>query len=699
MCSRLLKVGAVILLVIGSAHGEPCDGYPVGKTWTAGGSNMIHESGGSGYPGWEKIDTSWADYYYQDHPVTVDSLTAQRDRIEPKYAGWALDLMYTTEDSGWTMTGGNELSFSWQVHISEPGTHYPLIQTGYPKIRLCNGAGRLELTFEENVTGVEGCVLSGWVASRGTITAGGKEIPNQLSPAQRYLPMTANEWHVIRVDLHANGSFDAWVDDGGSDWKHVSGTTSTTSDRYVRFGLTDSSHLIHEFSTACVAWGEGAAEIPSPPPGTGDEEICDNDDVDDDNDGDADCADSDCDCSPVADDCRLFVEILDTFNVVFVGDSLGLGDIPPDWERDADQYLAPVLTDEETGTFTLHPESPGPSQSVRMRIGMDQIPNSPNGNPPGCGSSEPECLAGTTALKQDLTVEDIVTVPVDWSRPVTMAVDVCGSDLTTDGQWESFITFDGYTGTATTLEWGNDGHPLVVSPAGFLTAAYALDPGQAGAADTTLSFGVRFDFNPPASIPPDKTDIMFFENVRILYHYDPSAAILTLDTSAIQHDIRLCETLPHDVFTVANQGGGVMTYTITDDADWLSVTPENGSATDESDPITIHYDISGLGGQRTATITVSSPEAFWSPKTIEVTLMIVLSPPDYDCDGDIDQSDFGIFQVCLTGDGQGPTIPGLCANHADYDGDGDVDELDIATFEGCASGPDIPFDPDCLNTP
>jgi hypothetical protein len=629
--------------------------------------------------------------------VTVDSLIAQRDRTEPKFAGWALDLMYTTEESGWMVTGDDELSFSWQVHISEPGTRYPPIQTGYPRIRLCNGVGQLELAFEENVTGVEGCVLSGWIASHGTITDGGREIPNQHSPAQRYLPMTANEWHVIRVDLHANGSFDAWVDVGGSDWKHVSGTTSATSDRYVRFGLTDSSHLIHEFSTACVAWGEGVVEIPPSPPGHGDEEICDNDGVDDDDDGDADCADSDCDCSPVAENCELFVEILETFNVVFVEDSLGLGDIPPDWERDPDQYLAPGLTDEEAGTFTLTPEAPDPSQSLRVRIGMDQIPNSPSGNPPGCGSSEPECMAGIIALKRNLTVEEIVTFPVDWSQPVMIAVDVCGSDLTTDGIWESFVTFDGYTGTATTLEWGNDGHPAVTSPACFLTATYALDPGQAGAAETVLSFGVRFDFNPPASIPPDKTDIMFFENARILYHYDPSAAILTLDTSAIQRNIRLCETTTPDAFKVANTGGGVMTYTITDDADWLSVTPESGSVTDEADSVTIHYDVSALGGQHTAIITVSSPEAFWSPETIEVTVIVDLSPPDYDCDGDIDQSDFGIFQTCITGEGQGPTSPGLCANHADYDGDGDVDEHDIAQFEECASGPDIPFDPDCLN--
>ena len=48
---------------------------------------------------------------------------------------------------------------------------------------------------------------------------------------------------------------------------------------------------------------------------------------------------------------------------------------------------------------------------------------------------------------------------------------------------------------------------------------------------------------------------------------------------------------------------------------------------------------------------------------------------DYDGDGDVDQTDFGHLQDCVTGAGQGPPAPGC--EDADLDTDGDVDGDDI----------------------
>lgn len=69
---------------------------------------------------------------------------------------------------------------------------------------------------------------------------------------------------------------------------------------------------------------------------------------------------------------------------------------------------------------------------------------------------------------------------------------------------------------------------------------------------------------------------------------------------------------------------------------------------------------------------------------------------DADGDGDVDQEDFGVIQVCLTGSGDpdGVFDPVLCSCY-DWNGDEDVDQWDLAAFEGCASGPEVPADPSC----
>jgi choice-of-anchor C domain-containing protein len=66
---------------------------------------------------------------------------------------------------------------------------------------------------------------------------------------------------------------------------------------------------------------------------------------------------------------------------------------------------------------------------------------------------------------------------------------------------------------------------------------------------------------------------------------------------------------------------------------------------------------------------------------------------DFDGDGDVDQSDLGHAQACMTGPGGGPPEAGC--EDADLDGDGDVDEGDIELLDACFSGPSVPADPRC----
>ena len=70
---------------------------------------------------------------------------------------------------------------------------------------------------------------------------------------------------------------------------------------------------------------------------------------------------------------------------------------------------------------------------------------------------------------------------------------------------------------------------------------------------------------------------------------------------------------------------------------------------------------------------------------------------DGDHDGDVDQDDFGMFQVCYT-DTDGGVPPGChCFNR---DGDNDIDHPDFTAFSHCYTGANVPWGqtlaPDCV---
>ncbi|NLE61922.1 MAG: hypothetical protein GX616_26505 [Planctomycetes bacterium] len=89
------------------------------------------------------------------------------------------------------------------------------------------------------------------------------------------------------------------------------------------------------------------------------------------------------------------------------------------------------------------------------------------------------------------------------------------------------------------------------------------------------------------------------------------------------------------------------------------------------------------------------PGCYESPCNIDVFA-------DADEDGDVDQADFAVFQLCYTGDGGGVlSDPEYCQcldrrNNDNSSGqDNDIDSFDLAAFEDCASGPGVPADPAC----
>ncbi len=64
-------------------------------------------------------------------------------------------------------------------------------------------------------------------------------------------------------------------------------------------------------------------------------------------------------------------------------------------------------------------------------------------------------------------------------------------------------------------------------------------------------------------------------------------------------------------------------------------------------------------------------------------------PADFDGDGDVDLSDFSLFQLCFNGPNVPPASVGNCGE-PDISGDGDVDLEDFARFQACFNGPNRP---------
>jgi probable HAF family extracellular repeat protein len=106
----------------------------------------------------------------------------------------------------------------------------------------------------------------------------------------------------------------------------------------------------------------------------------------------------------------------------------------------------------------------------------------------------------------------------------------------------------------------------------------------------------------------------------------PTPPVLSVNPTSLSPICLKGRNAASQSFTVQNSGGGTLSYTVSDNATWLSVTPTSGTSTGEQDIITVSYATSGLSsGEHNATITISAPGATGTPKTIGVILFV--KPP------------------------------------------------------------------------
>lgn len=174
--------------------------------------------------------------------------------------------------------------------------------------------------------------------------------------------------------------------------------------------------------------------------------------------------------------------------------------------------------------------------------------------------------------------------------------------------------------------------------------------------------------------------------------------MIKLSTSALGPNSNSCGGLLTQSFTVKKEGPGTLIYNVTTNQPWLFTLPVNGISTGEEDTITVYIKTAGLTlGVHNAQITITADDSYNSPQAIAVQLNITkrATPGDLDGDCDVDQSDFGIFQRCLTGPTGLQEDPTCIAARLDTDADVDLD--DFGVFQKCLRGANVPANPDCAN--
>jgi len=186
---------------------------------------------------------------------------------------------------------------------------------------------------------------------------------------------------------------------------------------------------------------------------------------------------------------------------------------------------------------------------------------------------------------------------------------------------------------------------------------------------------------------------------------------------------------PYDFVARARNGDGVETVDCPAVTVWtLSVPPEANSITPDKPTPRVNEDVvwTAVGGFGAGTIqyyrylwdqnpvcTWTGTEPQWSAETLTTTptapgtwylhvqgcngegiangtydysvTATAGTPADLDDDGDVDISDFGIFQYCFNGPNRAPRDSSC--DRADFDGDADVDLADFSVFQNCFSGP------------
>lgn len=284
-------------------------------------------------------------------------------------------------------------------------------------------------------------------------------------------------------------------------------------------------------------------------------------------------------------------------------------------------------------------------------------------------------------VRDNLFTDPVDTPKMPWRDPATATEGTVWGQITCAGQSvdDATVTISGSSPVQTD---GNGWYIITLIPAMAGGTSYSM---------TVVKNGLPSGSHPAAFVfPGDLT--------RYDFVLGAGSPTITVSPPIIERTIIRGTNPLNDTMTIRNTGDGALNYTITTNADWLSVLPVQGTCRSETDSISVIYDASALGfGQYTGVVTVKDAAAPNTPQTVTVNLTVTWAgiPGDFDGDNDVDQSDFGVFQSCLSGPGVVQNDP--ACDKARLDSDRDVDIDDLRLFSICMTGPGISGSPTCAD--
>jgi hypothetical protein len=112
--------------------------------------------------------------------------------------------------------------------------------------------------------------------------------------------------------------------------------------------------------------------------------------------------------------------------------------------------------------------------------------------------------------------------------------------------------------------------------------------------------------------------------VPVSLHIYPAGPTISFDPESLSFTAGEGGSNPApETLGIWNSGGDTISWTLSDDADWLSENPANGNSTGEIDTVGVFVDIAGMSaGDYSADITITADGAGNSPQKVPVSLHI-----------------------------------------------------------------------------
>ncbi len=247
-------------------------------------------------------------------------------------------------------------------------------------------------------------------------------------------------------------------------------------------------------------------------------------------------------------------------------------------------------------------------------------------------------LAGLAAgtYNATITVTAVGATNTPRTAPVTLTVTAAPVPPTI-GLSPSNLSFTGVQGGANpsaqtvsvsntgggTLNWSvsDSAAWLTLSPASgtapsSATASVSTSGLTAGTYNATITVAATGATNTPQTVP-----------VTLTVTAAPVPPTIGLSPSSLSFTGAQGGANPaNQTLSVTNTGGGTMSWSVSDNAAWLTLSPTSGSTTPGT--VTVSVNLTGLtAGTYNATVTITATGATNTPQTVPVTLTVTAAPP------------------------------------------------------------------------